>query len=423
MKRAQLGVCLGIVSLVATAGCAAEPRVVRVYDGRIVEGRYVSPDGYAAFLRGVLAEESGDLKGALTAYGIAAEEDDDDPEIFARIGETRCKLDPKDAVADRAFDRALKLDPTYASALAAKGRCALARGQSDVAADLARRAAAQDPKNVALGALVVRADATRADPASRERAIALTLAHGENVVAWDALIVWGRAHRDAELVARGYEGLVHAAPARSVEAERGAVALLEGGQLTLARRVASALADAPREMAVVGPRDATVARLAVDEALVRDDSKTALSRATRGHVPLAEVAARALVLEKKDIAATLAAFVAEADPGASGAAMVRAALKSVAPGASGNAKTRDPLAHVTDQPPEICALVFADRLAAAAGADIARQWLARIARTPMAAHDPLAGPLAVDLAARGILPVADLPPDLRASVQRARASE
>jgi hypothetical protein len=218
-------------------------------------------------------------------------------------------------------------------------------------------------------------------------------------------------------VARGLEGLVRAAPSRSIEAERGALALLDGGAMVLARRVASALTDAPRELAVVGPRDATVARLAVDEALARGDSKTALARATRGHVSLAEVAARALLLEKKDIATTIATFVADADPGASGAAMVRAALKE--PGAK--AKGGEVGAHLTDQPPEICALVFADRLAMAAGSDIARQWLARIARTPMAPHDPLAGPLAVDLAARGILPVADLPADLRASAQRAHA--
>jgi hypothetical protein len=78
---------------------------------------------------------------------------------------------------------------------------------------------------------------------------------------------------------------------------------------------------------------------------------------------------------------------------------------------------------VTDQPPELCALVFADRLATAAGADVARQWLGRITRTPMSSRDPVAGPLAVDLAARGVLPVSDLPPDLRASAQHARASE
>lgn len=422
---------LALVLLGAAAGCAAEPRVVRVYDGRIVEGRYVSPEAYAAFLRGAMAEEAGDLKGALSAYAVAAGEDDDDPEIFARIGELRCRIDPKDGEADHAFTRALGLDATYASALAAKSRCALIRGRTDEAAELAQRAAAQDPSSVAIESLVVRAGAARPDPAMRERAIALTLAHGESALAWDALIAWGRGHRDAELVARGLEGLVRAAPTRSFEVEKGAVALLAGGELALARRVACAVADAPRELEVIGPRDATAARLAVDEALVRDDRMAALARATRGHVPLTEVAARALVLDRKDTAASIVATVSAADPGASGALMVKAALRSASTaagagasaGAGATGKSRSELTNVTDQPPELCAFVFADRLAVSAGADVARGWLTKITRTPMAAHDPLAGALAVDLATRGVLPVDRLPADLRASFQRARASE
>jgi hypothetical protein len=416
---APLGfVALGALAFVA-AGCGAEPRVVRVYDGRIVQGRYVSAEAYAAFLRGALAEASGDLRAAATAYGTAANEDDEDPEVLARLGEVRCKLDPKDGNADRAFGRALSIDPKYAGALAAWSRCAAARGKSSEALDLARRAVLEDPKNVELQALVVRSAAgqapegAQAEAAAREQAIALTLAHGENAAAWDALAAWGRSHRDAELVARALEGLVHAAPMRSLEVEKGAVALLEGGQLALARRVASVLADAPRDMEVLGPRDATVARLAVDEALVRGDRLAALARATRGHVALSEVAARALVLDQREIAKALATQVTDADPGASGAAMVKASLEGRTAG----------FAHVTDQPPELCALVFADRLATAVGTDVARQWLARITRTPMSGRDPVAGPLAVDLAARGVLPVADLPAELRASAQHARASE
>jgi hypothetical protein len=438
MSRSRSGsLALGSValtSLVALSGCGADSRVTRVYDGHIVEGRYVSPDAYAAFLRGALAEEGGDLRGALNAYAKAIEEDEDDPELFARIGEVRCKLDPKDDVADRAFTRALALDPTSASALGAKSRCFLARGRTDEAVELAIRAAAQDPKNVSLDALVIRASANRPDPAARDRAIALTLAHGESPAAWDALIVWGRAHKDADLVARGLAGLVQAAPTRSLEVEKGALALLEGGQLALARRVATSVTDAPRELGVIGPRDATVARLAVDEALARGDRDAALARATRGHVALAEVAARALVLDKRDLASAIASSVADADPGASGALMVKAALKSTgagsAAGTAGTAATAgatkahaEAMAHVTDQPPELCALVFADRLATAAGADVARTWLARITRIPMAPRDPIGGPLAVDLATRGVLGVAELPPDLRASFQRARASE
>ncbi len=416
--------CGAIVASLTTMACGSEPRVVRVYDGRIVLGRYVSPDAYAAFLRGVLAEESGDLKAAIVAYAQALEEDEDDPEISTRIGEARCRLDPKDPEVDRAFAKALKSDATYASTLAAKGRCAIARGQTDEAALLARRAAAQDPKNVTLEALASRFEAARGDPAARERAIALTLAHGDHAAAWDALQAWGRARRDAELVARAFVGLVRAAPMRSAEAEKGAVALLDGGQPALARKVAVAITDSPRELGVIGPRDPTVARLAVDEALSRGDKNAALARATRGHVPLAEVAARALLLDRRDIAVSVATSLASADPGASGAVMVKAALKSAGPGAgAGGGKAGLSMGLVTDQPPEICALVFADRLAVAAGTEVARDWLAHVTRTPMTARDPLAGPLAVDLAARGVLPVSDLPVELRASVQRAHASE
>lgn len=423
---AATALAAALAAALGASGCAAEPRVVRVYDGRIVQGRYVPPEAYAAFLRGALAEAAGDLAGAAVAYGVAADADDEDPEVFARLGEVRCRLDPKDPNADRAFDRALRADASHAGALAASSRCATARGRTDEALELARRAAAQDPKNVDLQALVI-GNASVASAASassagaspppggdlRAQAIALTLAHGENPVAWDALAAWGRSHRDAELVARALEGLARAAPTRSLEAERGAVALLDGGQLALARRVAASLADAPRELEIVGPRDATVARLAVDEALVRGDRAAATARATRGHVPLAEVAARALVQGQREIATTLATEVAAADPGASGAAMVKASLLGATSGFS----------HVTDQPPELCALVFADKLASAAGADVARQWLGRITRVPISPRDPVAAPLAVDLAARGVLPVADLPAELRASAQHARASE
>jgi len=75
------------------------------------------------------------------------------------------------------------------------------------------------------------------------------------------------------------------------------------------------------------------------------------------------------------------------------------------------------------EPPELCALVLADRLAKAAGPEVARTWLARVAYTPTAPRDPLGGPLAVDLATRGVLPVESLPAELRASFQRARAAE
>jgi hypothetical protein len=53
------------------------------------------------------------------------------------------------------------------------------------------------------------------------------------------------------------------------------------------------------------------------------------------------------------------------------------------------------------------------RLATAGGVDAARAWLAKIPRRPMPPHDPVGGPLAVDLAARGVLGPSELRAELR----------
>ena len=209
---------------------------------------------------------------------------------------------------------------------------------------------------------------------------------------------------------RGLEGLVRVAPTRSVELEKGALALLAAGEPALARKLAVAVADAPRALGVVGPRDATVARLAVDEALERGDKPATLARATRGHVPLSEVAARALLLDHKDLALAIASSVADADPGSSGALMVRLALRGAGPASAPAAKAGAPASPVPaglvdprDQPPELCALVFADRLAVTSSVDAAKTWLARITRTPAPPRDPLATALSSALATKGVL--------------------
>jgi len=419
-------VVMGALGVLGT-GCVRDPRVVRVYDGKVMVERFVPPDAYAAFLRGVLAEEGGDLRSALAAYTEIAD-DDDDPEVWSRIGGVLCRLEPKSAEVDRAFARATKADPASASALAAAGRCATLRGRHQEAAELARRAAAQDPTNVGLEAQVIRASAARSDapdPAMRERAVASTRAHGERAAAWDALLVWGRAHRDQVMVIQALEGLIRTAPTRSVEAESAALQLLAAGELLAARRLAVAVADAPRELGVVGPRDETVARLAVDEALARGDAEVTGRRATRGHVPGAELAARALLLERRDLAQAIVGRLLLSEPTSSGALMVKEALRAPSPPqgsatppaaapAASSAKA-DPsralletLAKATDRPPALCAFVLADRLASTLGTEAAREWLARVTRAPAPARDPVAAPLVLTLTARGILP-ASLP--------------
>jgi hypothetical protein len=394
--------------------CAGDPMVVRVYDGRIVEGAYVPPEAYASYLKGVLAEEAGDLRSALAAYENATAADNEDPEPFTRIGDVRCKLDPKSKAADAAFARALRIDPTYAPALAAKARCADARGEPAEGIAILERIAPEDRSSASLEALFVRLAARRSDSPddrrARARAIALTVASGEDPAAWGALVAWGRGKADAELLARGLEGLVRTSPDSRFDVEAGVLELLGMGQTALARRVAATLADAPPERGIGTVRDATVARLAVDEALLAGDQARAERRAVRGHVPLSEVAARALVLERPEIARSVALAVVAADPGAGCASMVlaAAAAREGKPPASGELLRSPP----SDRP-AACVLVFAERLAATGNAEAARIFASRVEAAAMAPHDPVAGPLAVELAARGIVPEASLPLELR----------
>lgn len=387
-----------------------------MYQGRRIVERYVPPEAYAAFLRGVLADASHDFDEALRQFAIALAEDEDDPEIYARIGEVRCKRDVRDPEADRAYERAFALDALNAGALSSKARCMLLRGQPAAATVLLRRAESTDPTNVALSAFSLRTSAKGGDVTMQERAIALTVLHGDRMEAWDALIAWGYARKEASLVARGLAGLLRTAPERSLEVEKGAVALLAGGKPLLAREVAVAVADAPRALSVKGPRDATVARLAVDEALSRGDERRALLRATRGHVSLMEVAARAFLLKQSEIAHHAVRIVLDADPSASGARMVSVVLAKEGRAAQSHLAA-------TDTPPSICAFVFAEYLAASAGSEAARNWLAQVVRAPMPALDPLAGPLAVDLVTRGILPRDALPAELLHLTARAEATE
>src|SRR5262245_29694873 len=86
--------CAALIGLGVAAGCGGRATVVRVYDGRIVEEAAVAPDAYAEYLRGALAEEKGDLRTALSHYERVLAFDDEDAEVFARIGDVRCRLDP-----------------------------------------------------------------------------------------------------------------------------------------------------------------------------------------------------------------------------------------------------------------------------------------------------------------------------------------
>jgi hypothetical protein len=387
VKRALLALAL--------TGCVLEPRVVRVYDGRIVEGPYVPPEAYAAYLRGVLAEESGDLATALAAYESAAQEDDEDVEPITRVGDLRCRIDPKSAAADEAFSRATKIDASYAPLLEARARCSAARGKPQEGGAILAKLPAEDRTSPSVEALFVTLD-TRVN---RERAIALSLAN-DAPIAWEALVTWGGSKNDPVLMQRGWVQLARFLPARQEKLESGTLELLGRGEAFLARELAGAILDRG------SVRDEAVARLAVDEAILRGDEASIERRATRAHVDLAEVAARALLLERPATARVFAERVLAANPASGCAAMVASAERAR------RGKGIPLRVRSNDQPSAACALAFAERLAAS-HPEAARLWLMHAAASGIVPHDALVGPLAVDLAARGVLPETALPLELR----------
>ena len=233
-----------LVTLVSLAGCAPAGQVTRVMDGRVLVGKEIQPEGYAAFLRGALAEEAGQLPAALVAYTRAASLDGGDPEVWSRIGEVRCKLSPEDPASDVAFARALQLDSAYEPALEGRARCATSRGNgSDARADEGRAAAAE-PRAPAPQIYFAERD-WHGPEGSRARLIALTLLHGTSTAAWDALAAWGVAHHDPEIVSRALVAISRLAPTRKWELGGRVVALAGDGDVPQARALAAALVDAP----------------------------------------------------------------------------------------------------------------------------------------------------------------------------------
>lgn len=383
MKRAALA----LVAALAASGCGSSRGITRVVGDVTTDGRSIEPDAYAAYLRGVLAEEDGRVDDALAAYDAAVRADEADLDIRVRRARLLCARSPRDAEAEIA--RALSEDPRYAPAHAARASC-LARagaGASAAAGASADRARALDPW---------RADYEWALPSSSDgdaRVLAATLAFGERSGAWDALAQWASRHGRPALHARALEGILARAPARRAEVAEAAAALAGRGELALARRVAltALLAD--------GPRPSPVATLlGLDGALATGDAARAASAAVRARVPREEAAARALLLGQRALAAELSADVLAAEPENAGARAVALALGSPRAGSTSAPRPLGPAAWV--------ALA---RALAASSPTIAVAWASAAPHDPVSLGDALLVPLAVDLAARGV--AVDLPAD------------
>ena len=403
--------------LVAVSGCRVGPEVMRVVDGRLVGGAFVEPEGYASFLGGAIAEARGDLRQALVSYEEAARRDSGDPEIWTRIGDVRCRIDPRGKEGKEALNRAISLDSEYAPAWAARARCGLgdkADKGGEETLEASRRAAIADPMAIEPQVLIARADGARVkggstlEASARDRLIALTLVHRESTAAWDALASWARTHGDAGLAAHALSESVRVLPARKTDAAQKAIELAGDGELSAARNLAAAALDAP------GPQvPPAAARLAIDEALAAGDMERARLRATRAHMSLDEVAGRALLMRDATLARALAEPLADADAHATGARLVLAVTAQRDCDAKALTRAFEGAARGSAPVPMSALLPFAAAVANAASVEDARLLVDALPHEPLVLGDALMAHAAVDLAARGVLRDELLPKDAR----------
>lgn len=413
-----------IAALLAPMACS-KYQVTRVVDGQIMNGEYIQPEAYASFLRGAIAEEAHDFRGALVAYEEAARLDGESPEVWTRVSSVRCALNPHDSGARWASSRAIALDADYAPAWAARAKCDLARGEDQVGAERdALRAADDEPRAVTpqVELAILEEKHLRSPEMARNRLIALTLMHGSSAVAWDALASWAKGHGDALLRARAYGEVARRAPLRRAALAEEVKLLAGEGELPAARMLAGLLLDAPgagdRTSGGPGTPPAAVplvARLAVDEAILAGNVDRVRRRATSAHLALDEVGGRALLLEMPSMAQELVGPLAAGDPGSSGARLVLAVAAYDLHDPAEIARALGPQeSHGSVAPVETAAsalLPFVRLVARSMSSEDAHTVIDAMVPAPLVDGDPLVVPVAADLAARGVMARTTLPPD------------
>ncbi len=359
-------IALGGLAIALAAGCASSG-VVRVVDGRPVEGRFVSPRAYAYYARGASAEARGDLPDALRDYEAAVAEDEG-ADLWTRIGAVRCALlgAAGEGVID-AWRRAEVIDAAFEPLWRARARCELAAGHASSALVAAERALALDPEQVEASLVVADALAGVGRLEDARRLLGALLARSPTTTsAWRALRDLARRSGDAATLARATE------------------------------RLRTSAEHAP----VVASERASERAAQVDRALVHGDLVTVRRLALAAHQPLAEVAVRAAALARPAAARELAETVLAADPHEGSALIALAAAADL----EGDSAALDralsaPLRSPPSPPSPLARLVLTELIARRVGPAPARAILDSTAPAP-GEPDPLVDALASRLRVR-----------------------
>ena len=337
----------GLVALTAAAGCASSSAVTRSVGGRLVRGRFVTDDAYAAYLRGALLEAQGNREAALVAYTEGARHDPDSPELLTKIGALICQRQDSegnavDAKSGAAFDRAAALDPAYEEAWTERARCLLRRGRLGEAERAARIAVSLDPERV-------------------ETAVLLAL-------------VLERQERNDE-ASQWLQGLVARSPS-SIEAQEAMAAFAERTH-DEARR-----AGAERALAELGARVDRIptARVRpsvadVDAAIARGAFDDARRIALAARVSSGALALRAAAVGAASFAQAQAELVLAADPGDADARVAAAVAADLLrdDDALLRAMSAPPTSRATISP--LAGLLMGELLERRVGSDAKRAWI------------------------------------------------
>ena len=328
--------------------------VTRVVNGIPEEGRFISPEAYAAYAQGAYLESKGDLGGALGAYRHALDEDSHSAEIHTRIGAVLCKSAAAGSgavpakvrqSAEGAFADALDLDPEYAPAWHERAVCLASAQRFDDALAAALNGVKFDPDRIETSLLVI-------DLCERQ-------GKKDEARAWlDALVTrWPSSRPAAELLLA------------SARRERDA-----GRELRARELLRRAAPTDQREASIEHPSQLSPEPL--DLALARGDLEAARRAALGAGVSAGELAARAVAAGQLELGSRQAELVASADPTNSDAWIAGLVAADLGRDESAFAKWLARLDAAPATPHPVAARLLADLLRRRSSAEAASAWRA-----------------------------------------------
>jgi len=357
---------LAIMLSLGVSACTEE-KVVRVFDGVPVEGRFIDYEAYAAYGRGVEAERDAHYEAAVRWFLKAAQYDPNSVEIWTRLGSAYCAAGAP-GESRTAFAEAERLDPTYEPLFRTRARCELHNGKTKEALAYIAHAVELDPDQD--DAVVLYAFLLDSSQKTDEAVHVLNghlLRHPDSVSGWQLRLQLAQQQKDAATSKHAAEVLLRLAPRLSK--------------------------DVTASVPEVGP----LAR--VDEAIRQGNIDEARKAARHAHLPPAELAVRAAAIGATKLAREQAELVLGADP-SSGSARVALASASdaLADATSVGVALEIPAGeHITPLSP-LARLVYAELLVRHAERDAARVFAGSLA--PDATKDPVYEALRVHLVGR-----------------------